>query len=166
MIEAARVDFEKKSEIPAGQSYASRRAGAYRPADGTLEHIPERIGELFPNAGSEEPRREFYRNRLLTRSDEIMDAARRIISINLDNMVSIDGQVRRQAAETNRRVAALVISGVLLSLIFVGIIGPAIVRPISRLTRSVREIQQGNLDLFVKVRSGMKSDNWPPHSMR
>ncbi len=83
-----------------------------------------------------------------------MDAARRIISINLDNMVSIDGQVRRQAAETNRRVAALVISGVLLSLIFVGIIGPAIVRPISRLTRSVREIQQGNLDLFVKVRSG------------
>jgi signal transduction histidine kinase/HAMP domain-containing protein len=36
---------------------------------------------------------------------------------------------------------------------FIVLAGPAILRPIASLTRSVREIQQGNLDLVVNVRS-------------
>lgn len=100
-----------------------------------------------------EARREFYRTRLLPRSDEILDAVQRIIDINLNNMVSTDGQVRRQAIEASRTLITLVLSGVVLALIFVAVIGPFIVGPLSRLTRSVREIQQGNLDLLVKVRS-------------
>ena len=48
----------------------------------------------------------------------------------------------------------LVVAGTILALIFVIIIGPSILRPISNLTRSVKEIQQGNLDLLVKARSG------------
>ncbi len=47
----------------------------------------------------------------------------------------------------------LVLVGAILALIFVVIIGPSILRPISSLTRSVKEIQKGNLDLVVKARS-------------
>ncbi len=99
-------------------------------------------------------RRDFYRTRLLPQSDAVLDAAQHIIDINLNNMISADGQVRQQAAETNRDVIVLVLAGSVLALIFVIIIGPSILRPISYLTRSVKEIQQGNLDLVVKARSG------------
>ncbi|MFZ0930619.1 MAG: ATP-binding protein [Syntrophobacteraceae bacterium] len=99
-------------------------------------------------------RRDFYRTRLLPQSDTVLDAAQHIIDINLNNMISTDGQVRQQAAETNRNVIALVLAGIVLALIFVIIIGPSMLRPISYLTRSVKEIQQGNLDLVVQARSG------------
>src|SRR5208337_1373396 len=90
-------------------------------------------------------RRDFYRTRLLPESDAVLDAVQQIIDINLNNMISADGQVRQHAAETNRHVIALML---------VIVIGPSILRPISYLTRSVKEIQQGNLDLVVKARSG------------
>ncbi|MGO9861025.1 MAG: ATP-binding protein [Syntrophobacteraceae bacterium] len=99
-------------------------------------------------------RRDFYRARLLPQSDAVLDAAQQIIDINLNNIISADGQVRQHATETNLDVIVLVLAGTVLALIFVIIIGPSILRPISYLTRSVKEIQQGNLDLVVKARSG------------
>ena len=47
----------------------------------------------------------------------------------------------------------LVLAGIGLGVIFIIITDPFIVRPISNLTRSVKEIQQGNLDLVVKAGS-------------
>ena len=99
-------------------------------------------------------RRDFYRTGLLPKSDAVLDDAQHVIDINLNNMISADGQVRHQAADTNRDVIALVLAGTVLALIFVIVIGPTMLRPISYLTRSVKEIQQGNLDLVVKARSG------------
>jgi signal transduction histidine kinase len=99
-------------------------------------------------------RRDFYRTRLLPLSDIVLNNAQRVIDVNLNNMISADGQVRLQASETNHTVILLVLAGTILALIFVIIIGPSILRPISNLTRSVKEIQHGNLDLVVKARSG------------
>src|SRR5208283_752268 len=39
---------------------------------------------------------EFYRNSLLPHSQQVSDIAQRIIDINLNNMVSTDGQVRKE----------------------------------------------------------------------
>lgn len=105
----------------------------------------------LPESGK--ARQDFYRSNLLPRSQEVRDVAQRIIDINLNNMVSVDGQARQQAVETNRTMIALVCSGVVLAIILIMVIGPSIARPIAGLTRSVREIQQGNLDLVVKVHS-------------
>jgi two-component system, NtrC family, sensor histidine kinase KinB len=129
------------------------------------QEVTDRLTELWKTYTSEldnflkEPetaaaRRDFYRARLLPRSDAVLDAAQQIVDINLNNMISADGQVRQQAAETNRDVIALVLVGAILGLIFIIIIGPSIVKPISNLTRSVKEIQQGNLDLLVTAGSG------------
>ncbi len=98
-------------------------------------------------------RREFYRNRLLPQSQQISLSAQRIIDVNQNNMVSTDGQVRKEAAETTRTLLLLVVSGTLLAVLFAGVIWQSMVRPISGLTSSVQEIQRGNLDLFVQVRS-------------
>jgi len=110
----------------------------------------EEFGKL-PRSGDE--RRDFFQKHLLPRSREVRDVAQRIIDINLDNMISVDGQARHHAVETNRTMIALVCSGVVLAIILIMVIGPSIARPIASLTRSVREIQQGNLDLVVKVHS-------------
>jgi NtrC-family two-component system sensor histidine kinase KinB len=94
-----------------------------------------------------------YHNQILPRSQAVRNSVQAIIEMNLNNMVSVDGQVRRSAIKTGHTMLILVFSGVVLAIIFVGVVGPAILLPIESLTRSVREIQQGNLDLVVHVRS-------------
>ena len=98
-------------------------------------------------------RREVYRNRLLPGSQAVRDAAQHIIELNLDNMVSVDGRVRQRALETRQTMLVLVLSGVVLAVLFIAVVLPSILRPIAGLTRSVRTIREGNLDLVVKVRS-------------
>ncbi len=111
------------------------------------------LEEFLNMTGTGSLRRDFYRTKLLPLPDQVLDTAQQMININLNNMVSVDGQVRQQAAETNRTVVALVVSGVVLAIVLIVIIIPSIIKPISNLTRSVKEIQQGNLDLLVKARS-------------
>jgi len=105
----------------------------------------------MPDAGI--ARRDFYRSALVPRLQELSNAAQGIMDKNLENMVSVDGQARRRALETRRTMVVLVFVGVALGVVFIGVAGPAILRPIESLTRSVREIQKGNLDLVVMVHS-------------
>lgn len=99
-------------------------------------------------------RRDFYVSRLLPQASAILDPVRQIAKMNLNDMVYNDSQVRLHAEMSNRDVMALALSGVGLGSIFILIMGPFILRPISNLTSSVKEIQQGNLDLVVKSGSG------------
>ena len=105
------------------------------------------------SSNSEDSRLDFFRNRLLTRSDEIRDAAQAIIDLNLNNMVAVDGQTRMRAMETKRTLAILVLTGIALAVGFIALIWPSIFRPIASLTHSVNEIQHGNLDLVVNIHS-------------
>ena len=98
-------------------------------------------------------RREFYRRRLLPRSQEVRVVAQKIIELNLNNMVAADGQVKQRAAQTRKAMLFLLFIGIGMGVGFIVLAGPAILRPLASLTRSVREIQQGNLDLVVNVRS-------------
>jgi two-component system, NtrC family, sensor histidine kinase KinB len=98
-------------------------------------------------------RREFYRHRLLPRSQEVRMATQKIIELNLNNMVAADGQAQQRAAQTRKAMLFLLFIGIGICVGFIILAGPAILRPIASLTRSVREIQTGNLDLVVNVRS-------------
>ncbi len=153
-VDAAVLEFSRNLKfqqgnvtLPGEQELTDKLTESWKTYSGELETFLQ-----MPEIGS--ARRDFYLTRLLPHSDAVLDAAQQIININLNNMISTDGQVRQQAAETNRNVIGLVVAGTILALIFVVIIGPSILRPISNLTRSVKEIQQGNLDLLVKARSG------------
>jgi len=98
-------------------------------------------------------RREFYGHRLFPRSQEIREAAQEIIKLNQDNMVAADGQVKLRVAQTRRAMLFLLFIGIGMGVGFTLLLGPAILRPIASLTRSVREIQKGHLDLVVNVHS-------------
>lgn len=98
-------------------------------------------------------RRKFYRQQLFASSQEVRETAQKIIELNLNNMVAADGQAQRRAAQTRKAMLFLLLIAMGMGAGFTVLAGPAILRPIASLTRSVREIQGGNLDLVVKVQS-------------
>jgi len=108
---------------------------------------------LMKPLNTEMARRDIFRNRILIQSDNLRDTTQKTIDLNLNNMVSVDGQTRIRAIETRRTLLILVFSGFALAVVFIALIWPSIFRPIAGLMRSVHEIQQGNLDLVVNVYS-------------
>ncbi|MFP5213804.1 MAG: histidine kinase dimerization/phospho-acceptor domain-containing protein, partial [Acidobacteriota bacterium] len=110
----------------------------------------ERLFGPFTSGGE---RLDFYRKTVLAHSAAVRKAAQTIIRINLDNMVSADGQARLRANETRKTMILLVLSGAALTAIFIAVTGSMLLRPLARLTASVREIRNGNLDLVVNSRS-------------
>jgi signal transduction histidine kinase/HAMP domain-containing protein len=98
-------------------------------------------------------RRELFGYRLLPGSQEIRQAAQKIIELNLNNMVAADGQARLRTAKTRKTMIFLLVIAIAMGVGSIVLTGPAILRPIAGLIRSVREIQSGNLDLVVNVQS-------------
>jgi NtrC-family two-component system sensor histidine kinase KinB len=96
---------------------------------------------------------ESYRHILLPSSQNVREATQQIIELNLQNMVSADGQLHKKAAQTRNAMLFLLCIGIAGGLGFMVLMGPAILQPLARLTGSVREIQKGNLDLIVTVSS-------------
>ena len=108
--------------LPGEQELTDRLAESWKIYNRDLEGFLQ-----MPETGV--ARLQFYRTRLLPDSDSVLHAAQQIVDINLKNMISTDGQVRRRAAVTNRDVIALVLTGAILSLMFIIIIGPSILTP-------------------------------------
>jgi two-component system, NtrC family, sensor histidine kinase KinB len=109
--------------------------------------------ENFYNLSDLTARRELYRQRLLPRSQAIREGAQKIIDVNLNNMVAADGQAQLRVAQTRKALLLLLVIAIAMGAGFTLLAGPAILAPIASLTRSVREIQKGNLDLVVNVHS-------------
>lgn len=110
--------------------------------------------ESFQKLPDVTDRRDFYVTRLLPGSGAILDLGQQITEMNLNNMIYSDASFRLRDAATDREVMALVFTGIGLGLILIIFTGTSIARPITNLTRSVQEIQHGNLDLVVQAGSG------------
>ncbi len=147
------IEFEKNLKFQQGNVTVHGEQELTDRLSGLWNTYRSEVEGFMNSPESTDVRRALYRSRILPRSQEVRDTAQRIIDINLENMLSADGQARQRAAETTDMMIGLMASGVLLTLILIAVIGPSVVKPITHLTRSVREIQQGNLDLVVKVHS-------------
>jgi NtrC-family two-component system sensor histidine kinase KinB len=86
-------------------------------------------------------------------SVRIRQLGQEIININLNNMVVEDGQVRRTAAAARNALVILILAGAGLAVVFIVVLNRSILQPIQTLTQSAREIERGNLDLVVQVKS-------------
>ncbi len=78
-------------------------------------------------------------------------AAQRVITLNLENILDADGQIRRSAVMADRAMYTLLgadaIAAIGLAFLFIR----SILRPLRVVTHSAREIERGNLDLVVRV---------------
>jgi two-component system, NtrC family, sensor histidine kinase KinB len=103
--------------------------------------------------GISEAERQARYEALVTRQNELKPAAQHIIDMNLDNMVSVDGQAKNWAQRSKTALYLLLAAGLLLSFLLMALAGRWILKPLQILTRSVREVEAGNLNLVVPVKS-------------
>ncbi|HET6488870.1 MAG TPA: ATP-binding protein [Syntrophales bacterium] len=96
-----------------------------------------------------ESRNQMYFNDLLPLFRGIKDAADEILKMNQQNMYDANQLARGKAAKAREQMYILLLLGAGLAALYVLLIGRWILRPIKRLTQSVDEIKQGNLDLVV-----------------
>lgn len=83
----------------------------------------------------------------------LKSAAKEVINLNLANMTPLEGRAKAMADGTARAMILLSAVGAALAVLFTIIVGRSILQPVEALTRSAREIEQGNLDLVVQVKS-------------
>jgi signal transduction histidine kinase len=107
--------------------------------------------EQFDTAGASS--RDLYRNTLLPQYQSAKFVAQQVSDMNMSNMVSVDGQVKRTLAGVKRALLILVVVAILLAATLVGTVGATILRPLRKLTSSAGQIAGGNLDLNMPVRS-------------
>ena len=145
-------DFEKNLRIqrgnvtlPGEQELTDKLTDAWKGYRQNLENF-YKLADLAE-------RREFYHQQLLPPSQTIREASQKIIDLNLNNMVAADGQAQLRVAQTRKAMLFLLFIAMGMGAGFTVLAGPAILEPIASLTRSVREIQKGNLDLVVNIHS-------------
>lgn len=97
--------------------------------------------------------RKSYLAALLPHSIDTRRSAQIIADANLNNMISVDGQVQQASRYANNAMNALLAIAVLFSIAYVSIFSASLVRPLEVLTRSAKDIENGNLDLVVNIQS-------------
>ena len=92
-----------------------------------------------------------YSDVLLPRYQELKRVAQQVADLNMANMVSVDGKVKKTLLTVRNTLVVLVILAIVLAAAFVAGVGAAVLRPLKVLTRSARQIEQGKLDLRVPI---------------
>lgn len=92
-----------------------------------------------------------YRGQLLPDDSGIKQTVQWIADANMQNMVSVDGQVKRTLFEVRSTLLLLVIIGSIAAAVIVGAVGASILRPLRELTVSAGQIEAGNLDQNQRV---------------
>ena len=105
-------------------------------------------GRIMDAATAPEARKGLYAQ-LQRVSTRLGQTANNVIKLNFDNMKPVEGKAKAIADSTTRIMILLAIAGVLIGVGFIAIVGRSILQPVRALTRSAREIEQGNLDLVV-----------------
>ena len=96
---------------------------------------------------------ETYFSRLLPLFQRIKDTADDILRMNQENMVVADMDARKKALAARQQMYMMLFIATLVAGGFIFFIGRWVLQPITYLTRSTREIKEGNLDLVVQSSS-------------
>lgn len=101
-----------------------------------------------------EARRKAYFDELLPLFQRMKDTADDILRMNQENMVAMDARARRQAQSVRGQMYMMLLAATVIAAGFLFLTGKWILRPLTRLTDSAKEIRKGNLDLVVPGGSG------------
>jgi NtrC-family two-component system sensor histidine kinase KinB len=102
---------------------------------------------------AERGRTVLYENDLLPRYEDLKQVAQHVADMNMSNMISVDGQVKRTLLTVRNSLLILVITGTALATIVVWTAAVSILRPLRDFTRSARQIGEGNLDVNLSISS-------------
>ena len=142
----ANLDLENGNVTLPGEGDAAKALGehwvAYR---GRLDAV------LEPGIAETERRTRYAA--LLSERDQVKALAQRIVDMNLVNMKSINGHNKEWANWSMMAVSVSLVAGLGLGLLLIMLVGRWILHPLRTFTKSAREIEAGNLNLVVPVRT-------------
>ncbi len=140
------LDLEKQNITLPGEGEAeSNLRTAWRAYHNQLDQVLA--------AGIGEGERHDRYHALLQERDGVKAGAQKIIDMNLENMVSVNGHAKEWATWTETALYLFMGCGLLLGSILMALVGRWILHPLRTMTGSVREIEAGNLNLVVPVKS-------------
>ncbi len=76
-----------------------------------------------------------------------------MIDLNLENMTPVEGRIKAMADDASNLMLVLAGVGTGLAVLFTMMMARSILEPVKALTKSAQQIEQGNLDLVVQVKS-------------
>lgn len=118
------------------------------------ERYQAAIAAVLDTGRTPEERRSTYYGDLLPRFQEIKRLADEILAMNQQSMAEASVRARGLAAAARQQMVLALLAGALLAAFCVVFLARSILRPLERLTASVREIEQGRYELVVEPTSG------------
>lgn len=77
---------------------------------------------------------------------------RGMIDVNFNRLTPVNGHIQEVAHRARRLMIVLSVIGIGLAIAFVGLVRRSIIRPLRAITRSLNEIEKGNLEIAVQIR--------------
>ncbi len=108
--------------------------------------------DRFEGAADIPQKRSLFRDELLPEYEQVKTAAQAVADLNISNMVSVDGRVKRMLGSVRDTLLIFAAAGTLLAVVLVAAVGATVLRPLQTLTRSAQQIGEGDLDLRVQVK--------------
>jgi two-component system, NtrC family, sensor histidine kinase KinB len=148
-IDKNEVEFEKALQVELNNITISGEGERAARVQEMFARYKVMIRSMEDENVSRESRNQMYFNDLLPLFRGIKDTADEIMKMNQQNMYDANQLARSKAAKAREQMYILLLLGAALAALYVLLIGRWILRPLKRLTQSVDEIKQGNLDLVV-----------------
>jgi NtrC-family two-component system sensor histidine kinase KinB len=86
-------------------------------------------------------------------SPQVNAQAMGVIKLNFENMTPVEGRIKSMADDASRLMLVLDAVGTGLAILFTMMVARSILEPVKALTKSAQQIEDGNLDLVVQVKS-------------
>jgi signal transduction histidine kinase len=152
-------EFDPTTEFQAFNANLNRQiANVTLPTEGDLTHHLADLWKQYHQdyqtfESTPAARQQLYPSQLLPDYDQLNQVAQKIADINMDNMISVDGQVKHISSTIRDVLLGLLVTGIVGAVAFVAWVGASLVSSIRVLTRSAQELERGNLDHEARVRS-------------
>lgn len=150
LMQAHQVNFEAAYARALSNVTLEEETPLLERIDSLFRHYQSALAKVLDQDRSPKARRESYFSELLPVFEEIKDLANQVLRMNQENMVVASVRARELAVRSQQQVAAMAVVGILLAVGCVVFLSRATLRPIQRLTASVREIEKGNFQLAVE----------------
>ena len=108
--------------------------------------------DRFEAAADARSRQAIFRDELLAEYEQVKQSAQAVADLNISNVVSVDGRVTLMLGSVRDTLVLFAAVGTLLAVVLVTAVGTTILPPLQTLTRSARQIGEGDLDLQVHVK--------------
>lgn len=148
-IEEHLAKFDKALRVEGGNLTLPGEGDVFKRLEGSFSQYRNVLAEIADTSKSVNERCTKYFVELLPIFQSIKQSADEILQMNQQNMADANMAAREKAARASQRMYLLLICGFGIASTFIYFIGLWILRPITALTASAKEIAHGNLDLVV-----------------